>query len=215
MAIALVLILIRSEVVKGGGTHRAIGWMVVGLAAAQFLSAWLRGTKGGPTAPAPDGSWSGDHYDMTPRRILFERFHKTTGYLLILLATAAILRGLWVANAPAWMWIALAAWWECAYPRLRLAAAKRLCGRYLSGDLGTGFAASRQRHEAHRVGGPSALDGRSATAPWVTAACRWKTSAARWRWRATCSWSAPVDQDETGATIWMKAMRRGRTVGRA
>ena len=111
MAIALFLILVRSEGAEGGGTHRAIGWMVVGLVAAQFLSAWLRGTKGGPTAPAPDGSWSGDHYDMTPRRILFERFHKTTGYLLILLATAAILEGLWVANAPAWMWIALAAWW--------------------------------------------------------------------------------------------------------
>ncbi len=48
---------------------------------------------------------------MTPRRILFEHVHKSTGYLLILLATAAILSGLWVANAPAWMWIALAAWW--------------------------------------------------------------------------------------------------------
>ena len=26
------------------------------------------------------------------------------------------------SNAPAWMWIALAAWVVCAYPRLRLAA---------------------------------------------------------------------------------------------
>ena len=42
---------------------------------------------------------------------IFEHVHKSTGYLLILLATAAILSGLWVANAPVWMWIALAAWW--------------------------------------------------------------------------------------------------------
>ena len=49
---------------------------------------------------------------MTPRRILFERVHKTAGYLLILLATAAILTGLRLANAPVWMWAALTAWWS-------------------------------------------------------------------------------------------------------
>ena len=79
MALALVLILVRPEGAEDGGPHRAVGWTVAGLAAVQFLSAWLRGTKGGPTAPAPDGSWSGDHYDMTPRRILFEHVHKSTG----------------------------------------------------------------------------------------------------------------------------------------
>ena len=49
---------------------------------------------------------------MTRRRILFECVHKTTGYLLILLAVAAILTGRWAANAPVWMWVALAAWWS-------------------------------------------------------------------------------------------------------
>ena len=110
--LALGLILLRPEVAKDSGPHRVVGWIVAGLATVQFLAGWLRGTKGGPTAPAPDGSWFGDHYEMTRRRILFEYVHKTTGYLLILLATAAILTGLWVANALVWIWVALAVWWS-------------------------------------------------------------------------------------------------------
>ncbi|MGL4239726.1 MAG: cytochrome b561 domain-containing protein, partial [Beijerinckiaceae bacterium] len=62
---------------------------------------------GGPTEP----SVRGDHYDMTARRRAFEHLHKSAGYLALALGVAAIVTGLWQANAPRWMWIALAAWW--------------------------------------------------------------------------------------------------------
>ena len=91
--------------------HRVLGWTAVALCAAQFLSGWFRGTKGGPTAPARDGSLAGDHYDMTSRRIAFEYAHKTAGYLALLTAAAATVTGLWAANAPRWMWVAIGAWW--------------------------------------------------------------------------------------------------------
>lgn len=91
--------------------HTVIGWAVVVLGVLQFASAWLRGSKGGPTSPAPDGSWHGDHYDMTPRRLAFEYIHKFGGYLLAFLACAAIGLGLWQANAPRWMAIVIGLWW--------------------------------------------------------------------------------------------------------
>jgi len=91
--------------------HHLFGWTVLALAAVQFLSAWLRGSKGGPTAPAADGSWHGDHYDMTFRRLVFEHVHKFGGYLVGLIAVAAIISGLWQANAPRWMWLLIGLWW--------------------------------------------------------------------------------------------------------
>ena len=91
--------------------HMLLGWSVFGLAGVQFASAWLRGTKGGPTAPAPDGSWRGDHYDMSPHRVAFEYVHKVGGYLALLLAMMAVLTGLWQANAPRWMWLGIGGWW--------------------------------------------------------------------------------------------------------
>lgn len=109
----LALILILSSDSRGATLlpHRLIGWSVVALAAMQFASAWLRGSKGGPTSPAPDGSWRGDHYDMTPRRIVFEYVHKFGGYIAMALAASAIVTGLWQSNAPHWMWLALGLWW--------------------------------------------------------------------------------------------------------
>ena len=92
-------------------THVLLGWSLLSLAALQFASAWLRGSKGGPTAPAPDGSWHGDHYDMTRRRIVFEHVHKLGGYAAMGLAVATIVTGLWQANAPRWMWLVLGVWW--------------------------------------------------------------------------------------------------------
>lgn len=90
------------------------GWMgygvLVGLTA-QVLLGIFRGSKGGPTASAPDGSQRGHHYDMTPWRRMFERVHKSVGYGTLLLALATILMGLWTANAPGWMWLVLALWW--------------------------------------------------------------------------------------------------------
>ena len=77
----------------------------------QVLVAVLRGTKGGPTSPGPDGSLRGDHYDMTRRRLLFETVHKTLGHALLVAAALCILLGLWTANAPRWMWAVTALWW--------------------------------------------------------------------------------------------------------
>ncbi len=107
----LTLVLTLDGRSAAGTTHRLIGWTLVGLAALQFAAAWLRGSKGGPTAPAPDGSWRGDHYDMTPRRIAFEYLHKFGGYAAAFVAMSAILTGLWQANGPRWMWIVLGLWW--------------------------------------------------------------------------------------------------------
>lgn len=91
--------------------HHIFGWIAAFLTAFQFLGGWLRGTKGGPTDPRPDGTLSGDHYDMTRRRRIFEYAHKGGGYLALLTACAAVLTGLYAANAPRWMWLGLAGWW--------------------------------------------------------------------------------------------------------
>ena len=94
-----------------GATHALVGWATVASCCVQFLGGWLRGSKGGPTEPRPDGSWSGDHYDMSPRRRLFEHVHKTLGYVAVLFSIGAVLTGLWHANAPRWMALAICAWW--------------------------------------------------------------------------------------------------------
>lgn len=91
--------------------HRILGYSVLSLSACQFLSGLLRGSKGGPTNPNNNGSLSGDHFDMTARRILFERVHKLIGYLTLSLITTTILLGLWTTNAPHWMWIIILGWW--------------------------------------------------------------------------------------------------------
>lgn len=91
--------------------HALFGWCVTVLLAAQVLSGVLRGTKGGPTCPARDGSLRGDHYDMTPWRRAFETLHKTSGYTVLALSVFAVLTGLWHANAPHWMWLGLVGWW--------------------------------------------------------------------------------------------------------
>lgn len=91
--------------------HAIIGWMTFVGMIAQFAGGWLRGSKGGPTDPRPDGTLHGDHYAMTRRRRVFERAHKSLGYITVLVALAAILSGLWLTNAPHWMWIAIAIWW--------------------------------------------------------------------------------------------------------
>ncbi len=94
------------------GTHALFGWALALLALAQFMGGWLRGSKGGPTDPSPDGSLHGDHYAMTRRRLIFEYAHKLGGYLALCVACGAILSGLWRANAPHWMWLALFFWWS-------------------------------------------------------------------------------------------------------
>ena len=105
-AVALIVVLARSEVRAGGLAqwHAWLGWSVLALACVQVLGGLLRGTKGGPREP-------GDHYDMTRRRLAFEVLHKSAGYLAVVLANVNVAIGLRMATAPEWMWIGLFAWW--------------------------------------------------------------------------------------------------------
>lgn len=91
--------------------HNWLGYAVLLGLVLQVLLGQFRGSKGGPTAPAADGSLRGDHYDMTPWRRAFEHLHKTLGYTLLLLASVTIVLGLWKANALVWMWLVLSFWW--------------------------------------------------------------------------------------------------------
>jgi Eukaryotic cytochrome b561 len=93
------------------GVHAWLGWTVAALGLMQFLGGWLRGSKGGPTERKADGSMAGDHYDMTPRRRAFERVHKSLGYVAVFAALACMFNGLWLVNAPRWMWFVLSGWW--------------------------------------------------------------------------------------------------------
>lgn len=91
--------------------HHTLGWFTICLLILQILAGLFRGTKGGPTYPAPDGSLRGDHFDMTLRRRIFEYTHKTSGYIALLSSMATVLTGLWAANGAVWMWLLLILWW--------------------------------------------------------------------------------------------------------
>ena len=96
--------------------HGTFGWTVVVFVLVQIVSAWLRGTHGGPVDPftrkrRPPEQWPGDHFSMTRRRIIFEYLHKYVGYALMLLVVAAISTGLIAADAPRWMPILMGIWW--------------------------------------------------------------------------------------------------------
>jgi len=97
--------------IQGSGAaalwHARTGWLVAALGIAQVLSGVLRGSKGGPT----DVRMRGDHYDMTPRRVVFEWVHKCGGYTALLLAVFATFSGLAAADAPRWMGLVLFMWW--------------------------------------------------------------------------------------------------------
>ncbi len=111
---------------QGGNTntlaqvHALAGWGVCGLGALQIAVALARGSKGGPT----DGSMRGDHYDMTPWRLMFERLHKGLGWLAVVASIGVILVGLVLADAPRWMLGVLLLWWlalAAAFVRLQRA----------------------------------------------------------------------------------------------
>jgi hypothetical protein len=87
--------------------HAWAGWLVCALGVLQVLGALARGSKGGPTEP----HLRGDHYDMTPWRLNFERAHKGLGWLAVVAAAVVIGLGLMLADAPRWMALTLAAWW--------------------------------------------------------------------------------------------------------
>jgi hypothetical protein len=90
-----------------GQLHLILGWSLMLCVAVQVVGGFLRGSKGGPT----DVQLQGDHFDMTPRRRLFERIHKVVGWLSVFVAMATILLGLWWADAPRWMPLMLLTFW--------------------------------------------------------------------------------------------------------
>jgi hypothetical protein len=87
--------------------HVWMGWVLVVLGWTQIVAGLARGSKGGPTSK----QLRGDHYDMTPYRVWFERLHKSLGWLAVLGAIAVIVLGLVVADAPRWMLVVLGLWW--------------------------------------------------------------------------------------------------------
>lgn len=84
----------------GGWGLLLLGWLQIGLGL-------HRGSKGGPT----DLHLRGDHYDMTPHRVRFERLHKSLGWLAVLAAVVLMAIGLLLADAPRWMAVVLCGWW--------------------------------------------------------------------------------------------------------
>ena len=87
--------------------HAWLGWGLCVAGWLQVLGGLCRGTKGGPT----DRQVRGDHYDMTPWRVGFERLHKALGWSAIVVAALTIALGLIVADAPRWMAVLLGGWW--------------------------------------------------------------------------------------------------------
>lgn len=87
--------------------HHWLGWLVLLALVAQIAQGLMRGSKGGPTG----AQLRGDHFDMTRRRISFERIHKTLGWLTLLSAWCATLLGLCTADAPRWMLAIIVLWW--------------------------------------------------------------------------------------------------------
>ncbi|MCC6780019.1 MAG: hypothetical protein IT537_25870 [Hyphomicrobiales bacterium] len=81
-----------------GTVHSVFGITAVVLGCLQVVSSWFRGTHGGryyytadPNSPA---TWHGDHFSMTPRRRMFEAFHKNIGYFAGFFAVGAVASGL-------------------------------------------------------------------------------------------------------------------------
>ncbi len=87
--------------------HAWAGWGLLVAAWVQVAAGWLRGSKGGPT----DVTVRGDHYDMTLHRLVFERLHKSVGWLALLAAIAVVVSGLLLVDAPRWMLLSLCMWW--------------------------------------------------------------------------------------------------------
>ena len=113
-SLAMALTLIAIFLVFSGfqtHTHARLGYAVVCCVITQIILGVFRGSKGGPTARHANGSLNGDHYDMTRWRRLFEHLHKTLGYTTLLLSAPTVLYGLWMVNAPRFLFLAFNALW--------------------------------------------------------------------------------------------------------
>ena len=123
MTLALALVLARHGAPGQAPTavaHVWLGWLLAAAAWLQVAAGHARGSKGGPTA----AGLRGDHYDMTPRRVRFERLHKGLGWAALAGARACIGLGLLAGDAPRWMPLGLALWWALlgtAFVRLQRA----------------------------------------------------------------------------------------------
>lgn len=94
-----------------GSVHSLFGIMTVILGCLQVGSALLRGTHGGRyynnADPDDPTTWRGDHFDMTPRRRMFEAYHKNAGYFTGFFAVGAVASGLMQYPISALMVLAL------------------------------------------------------------------------------------------------------------
>lgn len=81
-----------------GSVHSLFGIITVVLGCLQVVSSWFRGTHGGRYYYTADqnnpSTWKGDHFNMTPRRRMFEAFHKNLGYFAGFFALGAVASGL-------------------------------------------------------------------------------------------------------------------------
>jgi hypothetical protein len=87
--------------------HQWGGWGVLVMGWLQVAGGIWRGSKGGPT----DAQMQGDHYNMTAWRCVFERVHKSVGWIAVVTAIPVTLIGLLIADAPRWMPLILTIWW--------------------------------------------------------------------------------------------------------
>jgi hypothetical protein len=101
--------------------HALIGWSLLLAGWLQVIGSFARGSTGGPL-DEKSNSLRGDHYDMTPRRLVFERVHKSLGWTAVLGSVIAIVLGLFLADAPRWMLFLMIGWWltlACAFTWLQ------------------------------------------------------------------------------------------------
>lgn len=111
MLIGFALIMFKAESLADIDAHFYLGWFLVIFACIHMTSGRFRGSKGGPTELASEGTLHGDHYDMTVRRKCFEYYHKYFGYVLLGGSIVGVITGMWIANGPIWMWIVMSCWW--------------------------------------------------------------------------------------------------------
>lgn len=100
IALAILGAAVAMTVSRGfsGSVHSLFGITAVVLGCLQVASTWFRGSHGGRyyynAKPDDPATWHGDHYSMTPRRRMFEAFHKSVGYFAGAFALGAVASGL-------------------------------------------------------------------------------------------------------------------------